>query len=260
VGIAGGIERRTVLVTGAARGIGNAVARLAAGSGAQVVACDVRPEVRELERAGVTTYLADAASTADMGRVVDAVAATGRRIDAVVANAGQATMTPRDASLDEAVAVFDRMMEANARTTYVTVLAATPQLGDGGGDVVIVSTDHVMPRPGSASKAGFMECYDAGKWALEGLRRNWAVTLGRHGVRVNTVAMGETDTPMLREFLTDRGTPAERIEAMARGWMSADEVAGVIVALLADDDPARTDTTIGLWPGQPVELPPLPAG
>jgi NAD(P)-dependent dehydrogenase (short-subunit alcohol dehydrogenase family) len=221
------------------------------------VACDIRSDVRELEAPGVTTYLADAASTSDMARVVETTSNAGARIDAVVANAGAVAATSRDASLDQAVDVFDRMIADNARTAYVAVRASLAQLVDGGGDIVLLSTDHVVPEPGVEPKTGFMECYDAGKWALEGLRRNWAVTLGRHGVRVNTVAMGATDTPMLREFLAEHGVAAERIDEMARGWLSARDVASVIVALIADADPARTGTTIGVWPGHPVELPRL---
>jgi hypothetical protein len=62
---------------------------------------------------------------------------------------------------------------------------------------------------------------------------------------------------MLREFLAEHGVAAERIDEMARGWLSARDVASVIVALIADADPARTGTTIGVWPGHPVELPRL---
>ena len=251
------LSSRTVLVTGAARGIGRAVAELAADAGARVVACDIRSEVRELEAPGVTTYLADASSTSDMARVVETTSRAGARIDAVVANAGAVEATPRHASLDEAADMFDRMISGNARTAYVAVRASLAQLVGGGGDIVLLSTDHVLPEPGAEPKIVFMECYDAAKWALEGLRRNWAVTLGRHGVRVNTVAMGETDTPMLREFLVEHGVAGERVDEMASGWLSARDVASVIVALLADADPARTGTTIGLWPGHPVQLPRL---
>lgn len=192
------------------------------------------------------------------GRVVQGIVAEHGRLDAVVANAGEATPTPVDQPVAEAAVVFDRMITANTRSAFVTVRAALPQLVVAGGDVVLVSTDHVSPRPGSVPKAGGMESYDAAKWALEGLRRSWAATLARHRVRVNTIAMGETDTPMLRGFLAARGVSSERIEAMAAGWLRAMDVAGVIVDLLADTDPRRTDTVVGLWPGFPVELPALP--
>ena len=251
---------RVALVTGAARGIGRAVAAAVRDAGADVVAVDLRPEVRELASPTVRAHVADASSVDDMARIVREVESSGRRFDAVVANAGQAALTMLDAPLAEAAETFDRMWSGNARSAYVTVRAAMPHLLEAGAaDVVLVSTDHVVPRPGSVPKTGPMEAYDAAKWALEGLRRNWAVTLGRHGVRVNSVGMGETDTPMLREFLAGRGVPDERVQEMSKGWMTAEQVAAVVLALLTEARPGRTDAMIGLWPGFPVELPPLAA-
>jgi 3-oxoacyl-[acyl-carrier protein] reductase len=249
------LEGRVVLVTGAAQGIGRAVAEAVSAEGAVAVACDLRPEVREL---GESAWVADASSVVDMERVVaHAIAAYGR-LDAVLAAAGAAEVTSPDAPPAEAAALLDRMVEANLRTAYVTVRAALPHLATAGrGDLVLVSTDHVCPRPGARPKAGWMEEYDAAKWALEGLQRNWAVRLASRGIRVNSLAMGETDTPMLRTFLTDRGVPSEQIDEMAHGWLTAADIATVVVALLAEDVPSRTGTTIGLWPGFPVELPPL---
>lgn len=254
----GAMAGRTALVTGAARGIGRAVALAVARAGASVVAVDLRPEVRELESSAIRTHVGDAASVDDMGRIVADAEAADRRFDAVVANAGQAAITTIDAPLAEAAETFDRMWAGNARSAYVTVRAVMPHLlASGEADVVLVSTDHVVPRPGSVPKTGPMEAYDAAKWALEGLRRNWAAVLGPRGVRVNAVGMGETDTPMLREFLAGRGLAPDRIDEMSRGWMTADDVAAVVVALLAEPRPGRTDHLIGLWPGFPVELPAL---
>lgn len=245
---------RIVLVTGAARGIGRAVAEAARRHGAEVVACDLRAEVREL---GDDASVADAGSVIDMERVVaDAVARHGR-IDVVVANAGSAELSSLDLGLHEAAAMFDRMLHHNLRSAYVTVRAALPHVVAAGGEIVLVSTDHVCPKPGARPKVGWMEGYDAAKWGLEGLLRNWAATLRGHGVRVNAMAMGETDTPMLREFLTGRGVEAARIDEMATGWLTADDIAGVTIALLTEDEPERTGTTIGLWPGVPAELPPF---
>jgi NAD(P)-dependent dehydrogenase (short-subunit alcohol dehydrogenase family) len=240
---------RVVLVTGAARGIGRAVAEAISSAGGAVVACDLRPEVRDL---GDAAFVADAASVDDMVRVVDHAVTTHGRLDAVVANAGAAELSSADLDVGEAVAMFDRMITANLRTAYVTVRAALPHLVVAGrADIVLVSTDHVCPRPGSRPKVGWMEGYDAAKWGLEGLVRNWAATLGRHGVRVNALAMGETDTPMLRDFLTERGVSSERIDEMAAGWLTAADIADVAVALLAEHEPSRSGTTIGLWPGFP---------
>jgi NAD(P)-dependent dehydrogenase (short-subunit alcohol dehydrogenase family) len=252
---AGELEGRVVLVTGAAQGIGRAVADAVSAEGAVAVACDLRPEVREL---GASAWVADAASVADMERVVANAVHTYGRLDAVVAAAGAAELASPDGPAADAAELFDRMIEANLRTAYVTVRAALAHLAtDGRGDIVLVSTDHVCPRPDARPKAGWMEEYDAAKWGLEGLQRNWATRLASRGIRVNSLAMGETDTPMLRTFLADRGVPSEQIDEMAHRWLTAADIAGVVVALLTEDAPSRTGTTIGLWPGFPVELPPL---
>lgn len=246
---------RVVLVTGAAQGIGRATAQALVDAGAAVVPCDIRPDVAEL---GDHAVVADAASEEDMEAVVAATLGAYGRLDAVVAAAGAAELSSAEMSVAAAAAIFDRMLRSNLRTAYVTVRAALPAvMAAGRADIVLVSTDHVCPRPGARPKVGWMEGYDAAKWGLEGLRRNWAATLGPHGVRVNALAMGETDTPMLRDFLRDRDVPAERIDEMAQSWIRPVEIAALTVALLAEDAPARTDTIIGLWPGFPVELPPL---
>lgn len=247
------LDDRVVLVTGAARGIGRAVVEAVTGAGGAVVACDLRPEVREL---GAAAWVADASSVADMERVVDRAIEAFGRLDAVVANAGAAEMSPIDLPLADAAAMFDRMFQANLRTAYVSVRAALPHLiASGRSDIVLVSTDHLSPRPGSSPKVGWMEGYDAAKWGLAGLQHDWAATLAPHGVRVNSLAMGETDTPMLREFLAELGMSDDRIAERASGWLSASDVAEVVVALLEERDPARTGTTIGLWPGSPCGLP-----
>ncbi len=257
----GALEGRTVLVTGAARGIGRSTVELAVRAGATVIALDVRPEVRDLDdRPRVRAVVADAADVHDMQRIVHDLDAEGIEVDSVVTAAGLAEFVTVDTPVGEAAASFARMIEGNLTSCYVAVRALFPHLvRSGRANVVIVSTDHVHVRPGARPKSGFMEGYDAAKWGLEGLRRNWSTVLGRYGGRANIVAMGETDTPMLREFMADRGaTDAEMDErAVAEGWLTSDQVGGVIVAMLADDDPRRTDTNVGLWPGFPAVLPPL---
>jgi 3-oxoacyl-[acyl-carrier protein] reductase len=255
------LEGRVVLVTGAARGIGRAVVLGAAQAGAQVVACDVDGAVRDLPG---STSVTDAADVAGMQRLVaDAVDRFGH-LDAVVANAGVAEPAPPERSLDEVVKSFDAQWHAIARAAYVTgratipVLRRTAVVKERACDLILVSTDHVIPRPDSSPKVGWLDGYDAAKWALEGLRRNWAATQRRSGdfpgIRVNTIAMGETDTPMLREFLQGRGVHDTEIERLAQRWLTAEAVAEVFLWLLGDSDPDRTDTAIGVWPGHERRL------
>lgn len=252
---------RVVLVTGAARGIGRAAVLGAAEAGAQVVACDLLADVRDLP--GLTS-VTDAGDPDAMAHLVQQAVERFGHLDAVVANAGVAEPAPPDLPLAEVVRSFDAQWHAIARAAYVTGRSALGALRRAAeqrqrpSDLILVSTDHVIPRPDSSPKVGWLDGYDAAKWALEGLRRNWAATQRRHGdfagVRVNTVAMGETDTPMLREFLAGRGASAAEIDRLATGWMTAADVAEVFLWILADPDPDRTDTAVGLWPGHERRL------
>ncbi len=263
---------RVVVVTGAARGIGRAVVEAVIADGGIAIAVDL------LEGASAfasRAHIADASSPADMAQVIAQTVAEFGHLDAVVANAGLAVPTPPTTPLADAVAAFDAQWQANARAAFVTGRAAIDALvtaavtaeitGAGPSDIILVSTDHVVPNPTTAPKTGWLDGYDAAKWALEGMRRNWASTLRAGGtasgtgsvgagVRVNTIGMGETDTPMLRGFLSGRGVSEAKIDEMATAWMTAESVAAIFVDLLVDRDPQRTDTAIGLWPGQPMEL------
>lgn len=255
------LDGRVVLVTGAARGIGRAVVLAASQSGAEVVACDVDGAVRDLP--GLTS-VTDAGDVAGMQRLVAEAVDRFGHLDAVIANAGVAAPAPPELSLEEVVESFDAQWHAIARAAYVTGRATLPLLRRAAVarsrccDLILVSTDHVIPRPDSSPKVGWLDGYDAAKWALEGLRRNWAATQRSSGdfpgIRVNTVAMGETDTPMLREFLRGRGVDDTDVERLAKGWLTAEAVAEVFLWLLADGDPTRTDTAIGLWPGHERRL------
>lgn len=255
------LHGRVVLVTGAAQGIGREVALGATAAGAHVVACDLDAAVRDLP--GLAS-VADAADPAAMVRLIESAVERFGHLDAVVANAGIAVPAPPDLPLEEVVASFDAQWNAIARAAYVTGRASMPALRRAAvarglpSDIILVSTDHVVPRPASAPKVGWLDGYDAAKWALEGLRRNWAATQhhddGFPGIRVNTIGMGETDTPMLRGFLSGRGVAHDEIDRLSASWMTSTDVAEVFLWLLADRDLDRTDTAIGLWPGHERRL------
>ena len=80
--------------------------------------------------------------------------------------------------------------------------------------------------------------------ASHGLTQAWATALRGHGIRVNSLCVGATDTPMLRSFL-----PQEPDQDMIDSWLRPAEVAGVVLDLLRQ---GPTGQNIGVWPGHPL--------
>lgn len=191
----GALSGRTALVTGSSGGIGEAVARVLAASGADTV---VSGRDRERTQSVVDTILAAGgrahALTADLGAEPAAVRAfaaraqdaLGGRIDILVNNAGvypgAATATVTD---DEMQALW----ATNIRAPHVLVAALAPRMAERG-EGAVVNIGSWMARVGVPHKA----LYPATKAALEQLTRSWAAEYGPRGVRVNTVAPGATAT------------------------------------------------------------------
>ena len=231
------------IVTGAAQGLGLAFANAMRDRGDVVVTCDVQDGCDEI---------VDVSQPWATKAFVDAVVARHGRVDVLVANAGQCRVTNALDSFDAAVADYEALVGTNLGGVYWAGRAVAPHMSaNGSGHIVIISTDHVLPTPGRPTGGGaHMDVYDASKWALRGLVEAWSKSLARHGVRVNALCMGATDSPMLRAFTGDRLTP--EIEA---SWMRPEQIAEVLLALVDEGDGGRTGEHIGLWVGHPVVLP-----
>ncbi|MEU6850324.1 SDR family oxidoreductase [Actinacidiphila alni] len=191
----GALSGRTALVTGSSGGIGEAVARVLAASGAETVVSGrdhgrTRAVADAIGAAGGRAH----ALTADLGAEPAAVRAFAReaedvlggRVDILVNNAG---VYPGVAT----AAVTDDEMQAlwatNIRAPHVLVAALAPRMAERGSGAV-VNIGSWMARVGVPYKA----LYPATKAAVEQLTRAWAAEYGPHGVRVNTVAPGATAT------------------------------------------------------------------
>jgi NAD(P)-dependent dehydrogenase (short-subunit alcohol dehydrogenase family) len=185
---------RVALVTGAAGGIGSAVARRFATAGWHVVGTDL---VAPAAGSGVATGVAaDLSSVADCRRLVaDTVAAAGR-LDALVNAAGVWTEGPSE---DTAEADWDRVLDVNLKGLFFVTAAAIPHLVATGGAVVNLSSDAGIQ--GNAGAA----VYSASKGGVTNLTRALALELAPRGVRVNAVCPGDVDTPMLQGQATDFG-------------------------------------------------------
>lgn len=187
---------RTALVTGASSGIGAAIARVLAASGAQVVvhgrdAARTRTVVDAITAAGGVAHAVTgdlAGSYEDLRAVArQAAAAMGGRVEVLVNNAG---LYPVEATESLPDADLDAMLATNVRAPHVLVAKLAPAMAERG-EGQIVNIGSWMARIGTPYGA----MYTATKAALEQLTRNWAAEYGPRGVRVNTVAPGATLTP-----------------------------------------------------------------
>ncbi|AZI43582.1 SDR family oxidoreductase [Deinococcus psychrotolerans] len=187
---------QTAVVTGSTSGIGEAIARVLAASGAEVVvsgrdAARAQGVVDAIIQAGgkAQAVAADlAGSYADLRRFVqEATAALGGQVDILVNNAGVYPVMPTEALPD---ADLDAILNTNIRAPHVLVGAVALQMVKrGSGHIVNIGS--WMGRVGTANGA----MYTASKAAVEQMTRNWAAEYGPRGVRVNTVAPGATLTP-----------------------------------------------------------------
>lgn len=219
---------KVVLVVGGARGIGLATARALAKDGAIVILTGRRQHevTAAAESVGPTAQgiEADAASQADLTRVVAEAGRLHGRIDALVLNAGLS----EPATIPEETAEhFDRHFAVNVRGALFGIQAALPVLGDGASVVLVGSIADVMG-------VSPFSTYAATKAALRSYARSWAAELAPRRIRVNVVAPGPTDTDMMAAVSDEMRQML--IAPIPLGRMArADEVAAAAVFLLSDE-------------------------
>ncbi|MBF4577019.1 SDR family NAD(P)-dependent oxidoreductase [Frondihabitans sp. VKM Ac-2883] len=215
---------RTALVTGSSSGIGEAIARVLAASGAHVIVSGrdtarTQSVVATIERAGgkASALVADlGSSTADIRRfAAEAVSLGGGRIDILVNNAGIYPATP---TADLADDDLDAVLATNIRAPHVLVAALAPAMAErGSGSIVNIGS--WMARVG----VPFGAMYTASKAALEQMTRTWSAEFGPRGVNVNTVSPGATSTP-------GNADSADVLAAMTAGTVAGRPVRPVDVA------------------------------
>jgi NAD(P)-dependent dehydrogenase (short-subunit alcohol dehydrogenase family) len=252
---------KVAIVTGAARGLGEAYATRLAAEGLHVVAVDMQPGVHDLAaRIGVTPVVADISTAEGVAASLAAAVETHGGVDVLVNNAGRWKQTPCDGDdRAQALADFHDIFDSNVRGLFQMTHAVVPSMIErGGGHIVNISTYYVLP-PRPAESLGTnppgTDLYNASKWALNGFTQSWALTLRKHGIRVNALAMGATDAPMLRNLFKLRGIDPPPADVVAQ-WMTTAEQSQLLVDLLAEGRDGRSGEVIGSWVGHPVELPP----
>lgn len=243
----GDFQNRRAVVTGAASGIGRAVARRLLDGGATVVAVDRDARgLPELEADGAEAMVLDLAET----QSISALAEAAGEADYLVNAAGILRMAP---IFEVGHEVWREVFAVNAEAVFFLCQALGPRLRPCG---AIVNLSSTAAKTGSTLEAAI---YAASKAAVLSLTRSFAYALAPRPVRVNAVCPGIIDTPMqdavLREMAQIRGgTPAElhaaRLSSVPLGRVaSAAECAEVICFLLSDAAAYMTGQAVNISGG-----------
>ncbi len=251
---------RSAIVTGGSTGLGRAFAAGLAAAGADVTLCDIRPDAAAVAAAiggpgRVQGMTADVSKLEDLQRLIKMAVSAYGGVDLLVNNAARWAPTPVTDPFDKAVTDWDRVMDTNLLGVLLCSRLCVPLMIErGGGDIVNISTYYVLPAHHGSTNPPGTDLYSASKWALNGFTQAWALALADRNIRVNALAMGPTDTEMLRGLFD--GDPPEEF---ANSWMKPEQIAGQMLELLREGPGGRSGENIGAWMGEPLELgPPKP--
>jgi NAD(P)-dependent dehydrogenase (short-subunit alcohol dehydrogenase family) len=245
-----GLEGKVAVVTGAGSGIGRACAVAFGAAGAAVVANDLVPDgldttLAEVEAAGgaAVSAVGDVRSAADVRGLVELASSKFGGLDVMVANAAVSIYTNLEEQDEQTI---DVVLDTDLKGALLCAQASIAAMRErGGGSIVFLSSvQGYVTLPGCVP-------YAAAKAGLVAAARALAVEVGADGIRVNAVAPGTIDTPMLQRDLggmnrDEAASFLKRVEeANALGRIGDPrEVANVVVFLASDAASYVTATSI----------------
>lgn len=231
---------QVAIVTGAARGIGAATAKLLAAEGANVLLTDViddegealAEEIRKADRKATYQHL-DVSSEAEWRRAVERAASLGK-IKVLVNNAGIGTLPDLEA---ETIEGWNHLIAINQTGVWLGMKTVAPHLRkNDGGAIVNVSSIY-----GAVGGTGASHAYHASKGAVRLMTKNAAIKFAKEKIRVNSVHPGFVDTPMVAPFTHGDSPEAKAFQAyilastpMGR-LATADEIATVIAFAASEE-------------------------
>ena len=236
------LEDKVALVTGAASGFGEGIARRYAAEGARVVIADLNDQTggKIADEIGGAYVHADVSDRDDVRTMVRTAVDRFGRLDTMVNNAG-ITHVNRP-MLEVGEEEFDRIFDVNVKAIYLAAMEVVPLMRAQGGGCIVntASTAGLRPRAG-------LTWYNASKGAVITMTKSMAAELGPDNIRVNALCPVAGDTPLLPSFLGantreafEATVPLGRLStsedvAKAALWLASDEASFITgVALEVD--------------------------
>ncbi|MBI4010679.1 MAG: glucose 1-dehydrogenase [Candidatus Rokubacteria bacterium] len=244
---------KTALVTGAGRGIGRAIALALARAGCQVAVADVLAEnaravAAEMEALGMKALAlpVDLTRRLEVERAVAEALARFGQLDILVNNAGWDRMA---LFLDSDEEIWDRLIAVNFKAMLYVCKAVLPgMVSRGAGKVINIASD--AGRVGSSGEA----VYSGTKGAVIAFSKALAREMARHGITVNVVCPGLTETPLLQSLRDQSPTMEKILGAVTRATplgrvATPEEIAGAVVFFASPDADFITGQTLSVSGG-----------
>ncbi len=221
------LDGKIAIVTGGLSGIGAAIAQRMMSEGATVVAADRSASETTPGSGEVAQIHVDVGDDGSVDTMVRAVVARYGRLDCVVNSAGIGSDIP---FLQTTLETFDRIIAVNLRGTFIVGQAAARAMKEtGGGSIVNIAS--VSGITGNAGRSA----YGASKWGVVGLSRVMAIDLADFGIRVNVLAPGAVQTPLVDRMLPEEEARQWTAHTPLHRYARAEEVAGAAVFLCSGD-------------------------
>lgn len=244
---------RSVLVTGAGSGMGEATARRFAATGANVLVVDLDEEgaaatVEAIEADGGTarSHVADVSDPAAVEGMIDCAVEAFGGLDVLHNNAGiPQESTPIEDVTEE---TWNATVDVNLKSAFLGAKYAVPELRESDAGVILntASTAAIRPRTG-------LSAYVASKAGMVGLTKQLAYELAEDGIRVNAICPVATDTPMLQDFAAGDLSVESMHDTIPLGRLcEPEDVAGAAVFLASEDASMITGTALEVDGGRDI--------
>lgn len=238
------LKDKVAIVTGAARGIGEATAIKFAEHGAKVVVSDMSMDAltevtQKIEALGgeVLAFDVNVTDRASVSAMIDQVVQQWGKVDILVNNAG---ITADSQLLKMEESDFDKVIDVNLKGVFNCGQAAAKVMSENGGGVIL-NASSVVGLYGNFGQTN----YAATKWGVIGITKTWAKELGKKGIRVNAVAPGFTMTPMVAKM-------PEKVIDMMKGksplgkLATPEDIANAYLFLASDEAAFITGTVLSV--------------